>query len=166
MSAARGVDAALRTPLAHDLGNVDADRTRAHGQRGGDLPADPMTFRFDAAQANSTTFTDGPLSLSANCSSTSQENFFVQLTTAKQTNVYAEGIYTKDAGTPIPNLNSILVFPNSPTTIIGDGASGTQQHDSTLLIDQGTASWFVNANVQVDNNTHRGQMVMVLVPST
>ena len=34
-----------------------------------------MTFRFDSAQANSTTFTDGPLSFPANCSSTGQTNF-------------------------------------------------------------------------------------------
>jgi hypothetical protein len=138
------------------------------GPKGDAGPPGPgaMTFRFDSSQANTATFTDGPLSLTANCNSTSQEIFFLQLMTAKQTNVYTEGVYAKDAGTPIPNLNSILVIPNSPTTIIGDGASGTQQHDSTLLIDQGTASWFVNANVQVDNNTHRCQMVMVLVPST
>jgi hypothetical protein len=124
-----------------------------------------MTFRFDSAQANSTTFTDGPLSFPANCSSTSQTNFFIQLATAKQTTVYTEGLFAQNAGAATTNLNSILVLPNSPTTIIGDGSSGSEQHDSTLLIDQGDASWFVNANVQVDNNTHRCQMVMLVVPS-
>lgn len=128
--------------------------------------AGAMTFRFDSAQANSTTFADGPLSFPANCSSTSQTNFFIQLVTATQTTVYTEGLFAQNAGAAVPNLNSILVLPNSPTTIIGDGSSGTEQHDSTLLIDQGNASWFVNADVQVDNNTHRCQMVMLVVPST
>lgn len=124
-----------------------------------------MTFRFDSAQANSTTFTDGPMSFPANCSSTSQTNFFIQLDTAKQSTVYTEGLFAQNAGAANPNLNSILVLPNSPTTIIGDGSSGTEQHDSTLLIDQGNASWFLNADVQVDNNTHRCQMMMLVVPS-
>lgn len=128
--------------------------------------AGAMTFRFDSAQANSTTFTDGPLSFPANCSSTNQTNFFIQLDTARQTTVYTEGLFAQNAGAATPNLNSILVLPNSPTTIIGDGSSGTEQHESTLLIDQGDASWFVNADVQVDNNTHRCQMVMLVVPST
>jgi hypothetical protein len=138
------------------------------GPKGDGGPPGPgaTTFRFDSAQANSTTFTDGPLSFPANCSSTSQTNFFIQLSTAKQTTVYTEGLFAQNAGAATPNLNSILVLPNSPTTIIGDGSSGTEQHDSTLLIDQGSASWFINADVQVDNNTHRCQMVMIVVPST
>jgi hypothetical protein len=124
-----------------------------------------MTFRFDSARANSTTFTDGPLSFPASCSSTSQTNFSIQLDTAKQTTVYTEGLFAQNAAAATPNLNSILVLPNSPTTIIGDGSSGTEQHDSTLLIDQGDASWFLDADVQVDNNTHRCQMVMLVVPA-
>jgi hypothetical protein len=64
-------------------------------------------------------------------------NFVTQLTTASQTTVYTEGLFA-NGGAPVSTLNSILVFPNSPTTIIGTGATGgTQQLDETLLIDLG-----------------------------
>ena len=157
--------AGKRGPTGPPGATGNTGQTGPKGDQGSPGPG-AMTFRFDAAQANSTTFTDGPLSFPANCSSTSQTNFSIQLSTAKQTIVYTEGLFAQNAGAATPNLNSILVFPNSPTTIIGDGSSGTEQHDSTLLIDQGNASWFVNADVQVDNNTHRCQMLMLVVPST
>ena len=127
------------------------------------------TFRFDSAQsgqANPATFTDGPLTFTATCSATTQTNFTLALSTATTATVYTEGLFAMNAGTATPNLNAIVVPGTFTTTIIGDGSNTTEQHDSTLLIDQGNASWFVNADVQVTNSTHRCQILMLVVPST
>jgi hypothetical protein len=128
-----------------------------------------ITFRFDSAaagQANPATLTDGPLTFTATCSSTAQTNFSLALNTGASTTVYTEGLFALNGATATPNLNAIPVPSNFTTTIIGDGSGTTEQHDSTLLIDQGTASWFVNADVQVTNSTHRCQLLMLVVPST
>ena len=126
-----------------------------------------QTFRFDVTTTQRTPFTDGPLSFTATCEAFGgQTNFTLQLGAATSTDVYTEGLFAINNGAANTNLNWIPVFPNSPQTIIGDGNSGTEHHDSTLLIAQGDASWFVNADVQTDNSTRHCHLVMVVVPST
>ena len=66
-----------------------------------------------------------------------------------------------------PNLNSILVLPSSPTTIIGTGStSGVQQLTEAPLIDSGNASWLLDADVQTDGTNRHCQVTMLPVPST
>jgi hypothetical protein len=134
------------------------------GDTGAQGPQGPgaQTLRFDADATTRTPYTVGPLSFTATCEAS---GFTLKLSTSTRADVYTEGLFAFNSGTANTNLNWIPVFPGSPTTIIGDGSSGTEQHDSTLLIDQGTASWFVNADVQTDNNAHHCHAVVLVVPS-
>lgn len=121
------------------------------GQLGpkGDPGPGATTFRYDSNLAGPTTFADGPLSIPVSCGTfNGNTSFLAQLVTARQTNVYAEGLFVNGAAV-MPNLNSILVLPNSPTTIIGTGStSGVQQLTEALLIDSGNASWLRRRNVR------------------
>ena len=126
------------------------------------------TFRFDSTQAVNSTFTDGPLSFPVSCSVfNGNTSLTMSLTTATQTTIYTQGMFADNGGTVMSNLNSILVLPHSQTTVIGVGiTSGVRQFDSTLLIDSGTASWFANADVQVNGSNGQCKVTMVVVPST
>jgi hypothetical protein len=139
------------------------------GDPGATGPQGPgaTTIRFDADTTIRTPYTDGPLSFTASCETFGgQTSFSLQLGVATRTDVYTEGLFAFNNGTANTNLNWIPVFPSSPTTIIGDGGSGAEHHDSTLLVDQGSASWFVNADVQTDNSNHHCHAVVLLVPSS
>lgn len=140
------------------------------GQTGQTGPQGPgaTTFRYDSDQAASTTLTEGPLAFPVSCSVRGgQTNFTVQLKTATQSTVHTTGLYAIGAGTPTPMNNSILVFANSPGTIIGVGiASAASQLDETLLVDSGTSSWLLTTDVETNGSTEHCHFTMVEVPST
>ena len=140
------------------------------GPKGDAGPQGPgaTTFRFDSTQAVNTTFTDGPLSFPVSCSVfNGNTSLTMSLTTPTQTTIYTQGLFADNGGAVASNLNSILILPNSQTTVIGVGStSGVRQFDSTLLIDSGTASWFANADVQVNGSNGQCKVTMVIVPST